>query len=119
LGLGGLNHDADHRSHYRFLVLRFNLLRPVLLGAVQNLSEAVMIPLDDVVRERVHADVGKLLYCMRDTVEQLIAIRVREHGPVLDGEEAELMAIYQSMQWLLSDIQAMHGHIKRIKNDQT
>ena len=66
-----------------------------------------MIPVDEILknsREIMHSDIGMLSYILRDTVDQYIAIRVGDHGDLLDGEFAELMAIYQSMQWLLSDI---------------
>ena len=77
----------------------------------------MIFPIEDIaalsIKDRTHANIGALLFGLRDAVEQLIAIRVREFGPLLDGEEQELTAINQSLQWLLSDIQAMRGHIKR------
>jgi hypothetical protein len=68
-----------------------------------------MIPVEDIFNnslETTHANVGALLYGLRDTVDQLIAIRVRDHGSLLDGEFAEIMAIKQNLDFLLSDIQA-------------
>jgi hypothetical protein len=66
-----------------------------------------MIPVEEIYRnsrETTHANVGALLYGLRDTVDQLIAIRVHEHGPLLDGEFEELMAVKQNLEFLLSDI---------------
>ena len=50
------------------------------------------------------ATVGMLVFGLRETIDQLIAIRVREFGPLLVDEEGELMAIKNSLDWLLSDI---------------
>jgi len=55
-------------------------------------------------RDITHATVGTLLFGLRETIDQLIAIRVREFGPLLQDEEGELMAIKNSLDWLLSDI---------------
>jgi hypothetical protein len=66
-----------------------------------------MIPIEDILknsRETTHASIGALLYGMRDTIEQILAIRTREFGQLLDDEEAELMSIKLSLDLLLSDI---------------
>jgi len=55
-------------------------------------------------KDITHATVGILLFGLRETIDQLIAIRVREFGPLLQDEEGELMAIKNSLDWLLSDI---------------
>jgi hypothetical protein len=75
-----------------------------------------MIPVEEIFRnsrETTHANVGALLYGLRDTVDQLIAIRVREYGKLLDGEEEELMTIKLSLDLLLSDIRES----RKVKNN--
>ena len=77
-----------------------------------------MIPIEDVAslaRETTHAHIGALLYGLRDTTEQLIAIRTREFGRLLDGEEAELMAIKLSLDLLLSDIKESRRQLKVVR----
>jgi hypothetical protein len=55
-------------------------------------------------KDMTHASIGNLLFSLRDTVNDLISIRVREFGPLLENEEGELLAIKNSLDWLLSDI---------------
>ena len=55
-------------------------------------------------RDVTHAAIGMNLHAMREIIDQLIAIRTREFGSLLDGEEGELMTLRQSLEWLLSDI---------------
>lgn len=55
-------------------------------------------------RDVTHAAIGMHLFAMRSTIDQLIAIRTREFGALLEDEEGELMALRQSLEWLLSDI---------------
>ena len=77
-----------------------------------------MIPIDDVAalaRETTHAHVGSLLFGLRDTVEQLIAIRVREFGPLLDGEYDELVEIKNNLDFLLSDIKESRRKLKVVR----
>lgn len=77
-----------------------------------------MIPINDVAREAIQSDVGKLLFGLRDTIDQLISIRVREFGPLLDDEFAELMAIKLNLDMLLSDIRETRK-FKVIRNGKT
>ncbi len=55
-------------------------------------------------RDVAYAQVGGLLYGLREVVDSLIAIRVREFGDLLEGEEDELIQIKGSLDFLLSDI---------------
>lgn len=56
-------------------------------------------------REITHARVGNLLYDMRETINDLISLRLNPIGsPLIADEEGELMAIKNSLDWLLSDI---------------
>jgi hypothetical protein len=96
------------------LGFRYRLRRSVRhLGARTNAkcreqrgAEAVIFPIEDIfklsIKEREQANIGALLFGIRDQVDQLIAIR--KYGRLLDGEFGELMAIRQKLEWLLSDI---------------
>ena len=78
----------------------------------------MIFPIEDIAqlaRETTHAHVGALLYGLRDTVDQLIAIRVREFGPLLDGEYDELMAIKGNLEFLLSDIKESMRKLKVVR----
>jgi hypothetical protein len=66
-----------------------------------------LIPTNDELKlaeDVAHAQIGQILFGLRETVNDLIAIRVREFGPLLENEEGELFAIKNSLDWLLSDI---------------
>lgn len=56
-------------------------------------------------RDVIHANIGMHLFSMRRSIDDLIKIRLdREYGPLLEAEEGELMALRQSLEFLLSDI---------------
>lgn len=56
-------------------------------------------------REITHARIGNLLFDMRETINDLIALRLNPIGyPLVAEEEGELFAIKNSLDWLLSDI---------------
>lgn len=56
-------------------------------------------------RDIIHASIGMHLQSMRGTIDELIRVRLdRDFSDLLDGEEGELMAIRQSLEFLLSDI---------------
>ena len=56
-------------------------------------------------RDVIQASIGMHLYSMRGTIDDLIKIRLdRDFSELLDDEEGELMAIRQSLEFLLSDI---------------
>lgn len=56
-------------------------------------------------RDVTHAQVGFHLFALRGCIDELISIRVRSgFGELLEDEEGELMAIRQSLEFLLSDI---------------
>ena len=57
-------------------------------------------------REQTHAAIGSHLHTLRQTLNELIAIRVREHGDLLEQDEGELFALMSSFQFLMSDLQA-------------
>ena len=65
-------------------------------------------------RDVTNAAIGMNLFAMREIIDQLIAIRTREFGSLLDGEEGELMTLRQSLEWLLSDIRE-----SRVKQSRT
>lgn len=56
-------------------------------------------------RDVTHARIGNLLYDLRGTLNDLIALRVNPVGfPLVQDEEGELLAIKNSLDFLLSDI---------------
>lgn len=56
-------------------------------------------------RDITHARVGNLLFDMRETINDMIALRLNPAGyQLVADEEGELMAIKNSLDWLLSDI---------------
>jgi hypothetical protein len=55
--------------------------------------------------EMAHANIGALLWTVRDIIDDLIKIRNREFGPLLDNEAEELIKIAGSLTWLLTDLQ--------------
>lgn len=58
-------------------------------------------------RAVTHARIGNLLYDLRGTVEDIMALRLHPEGaPLVADEEAELTAIKTSLDFLLSDILA-------------
>ena len=59
--------------------------------------------------------IGSLLFSLRDTVDSLISIRVREFGPLLADEEGELLTIHNSLLWLLSDIREARIAARKLK----
>lgn len=61
-------------------------------------------------REALHAEIGHKLFSIRDTAEDLIAIRQRDHGQLLDDELEELAAILEALTWLCNDIKASRAH---------
>jgi hypothetical protein len=65
-------------------------------------------------RDVTHAAIGMHLFAMRGTIDQLIAIRTREFGSLLEDEEGELMSLRQSLEWLLSDIR--ETRVKQSRN---
>jgi hypothetical protein len=68
-------------------------------------------------REITHARIGNLLFDMREVVNDLIALRLNPVGsPLIQDEEGELMAIKNSLDWLLSDIRESRPKLKVIKN---
>lgn len=72
-------------------------------------------------KDVTHAAIGMHLYAMRGCIDELIAIRTREFGPLLDDEEGELMSLRQSLEWLLSDIResrvAKSRQLKLVRNN--
>lgn len=67
-------------------------------------------------RDITHARIGNLLHDMRETINDLIALRVNPVGsPLIQDEEVELMAIKNSLDWLLSDIRESHPKFKVVK----
>ena len=68
-------------------------------------------------RDVTHARIGNLLFDMRETINDLIALRLNPVGsPLIQDEEDELMAIKNSLDWLLSDIRESRPKFKVIKN---
>lgn len=58
-------------------------------------------------RAVTHARIGNLLYDLRGTVDALIRLRNHSIGaPLVAGEEEELTAIRNNLDFLLSDILA-------------
>ncbi|MGM4997816.1 hypothetical protein AB8A05_04060 [Tardiphaga sp. 538_B7_N1_4] len=56
-------------------------------------------------RAVTHARIGNLLYDLRGTVDDLIALRQHPEGaPLVADEEAEICAIKDNLTFLLSDI---------------
>jgi hypothetical protein len=56
-------------------------------------------------RDVTHARIGNLLFDLREVVNDLIALRLHPVGyPLVADEEGELMAIKNSLDFLLSDI---------------
>lgn len=56
-------------------------------------------------RAITHARIGNLLHDLRTTVDDIIALRNKPLGaPLVQDEEAELTAIRDNLNWLLSDI---------------
>lgn len=55
-------------------------------------------------RLQTHAAIGSHLHTLRSTLDALIAIRVREHGDLLEQDEGELFALMSSFQFLTSDL---------------
>jgi hypothetical protein len=55
-------------------------------------------------RDVAQAHAGKLIFGIRESLNELIAIRIREHGEVLEVDEGALMAVKNSLDWLLNDI---------------
>lgn len=55
-------------------------------------------------KEVVINTVAMHLFAMRGIIDDLIRIRCHEFGSLLDEEEGELMAIRQSLEFLLTDI---------------
>jgi hypothetical protein len=67
-------------------------------------------------RDVTHARIGNLLHDMRETVNDLIALRVNPIGsPLIQDEEGELMAIKNSLDWLLSDIRESRPKVRLVK----
>jgi hypothetical protein len=67
-------------------------------------------------RDITHARIGNLLHDMRETINDLIALRVNPVGsPLIQDEEGELMAIKNSLDWLLSDIRESRPKFKVVK----
>ena len=66
-------------------------------------------------RDVVHAQIGSLLCGLRETLDSLIAIRVREFGMLLQHDEVELMKIKNSLDWLLSDLRESRLKVARFK----
>lgn len=60
--------------------------------------------MSDNAREATHAAIGARMFSLRDAIDDLIAIRVREHGDLLNDDEGELMMMKNSLDFLLSDI---------------
>lgn len=56
-------------------------------------------------RDVTHARIGNLLHDAREVINDLIALRLNPVGcPLIENEEGEIMAIRNSLNWLLSDI---------------
>lgn len=62
------------------------------------------------VREALQAEIGHKLFSIRDTAEDLIAIRQRPNGQLLDSELEEVCAILEALTWLVNDIKASQAH---------
>ena len=58
-------------------------------------------------RAITHARIGNLLHDLRETLDDLIRLRLHSVGaPLIADEEAELIAIKTSLDFLLTDILA-------------
>ena len=67
-------------------------------------------------RDVTHARIGNLLFDMREVVNDLIALRLNPVGnPLVADEEGELMAIKNSLDWLLSDIRESRPKVRLVK----
>lgn len=67
-------------------------------------------------RDVTHARIGNLLHDMRETISDLIALRLNPVGsPLIEDEEGELMAIKNSLDWLLSDIRESRPKVRLVK----
>lgn len=67
-------------------------------------------------RDVTHARIGNLLHDMREVVNDIIALRLNPVGyPLVADEEGELMAIKNSLDWLLSDIRESRPKFEVVK----
>lgn len=67
-------------------------------------------------RDVTHARIGNLLHDMREVVDDIIALRLNPVGyPLVADEEGELMAIKNSLDWLLSDIRESRPKVRLVK----
>lgn len=68
-------------------------------------------------RDVTHARIGNLLFDLREVVNDIISLRLNPVGSLLiQDEEGELMAIKNSLDWLLSDIRESRPNLKIVKN---
>ena len=68
-------------------------------------------------RDVTHARIGNLLHDLRETVNDIIALRLNPVGyPLVQDEEGELMAIKNSLDWLLSDIRESRPKFKVVRH---
>lgn len=68
-------------------------------------------------RDVTHARIGNLLFDLRETVNDIISLRLNPVGnPLVQDEEGELMAIKNSLDWLLSDIRESRPKVRIARN---
>lgn len=67
-------------------------------------------------RDVAQAQIGYLLFGLRETVNELIKLRVgQDTSDLIADEEGELMAIKQSLDFLLSDIRESRVAASRLR----